>query len=212
MATPRDVPGEPTHTATSMLETATGVIQSFSPIKKIHQHLCAYTDYIYLPPLSLYLSISLLYILVGYFRFHFYGDDMTRQVEAHHFCSHQNEDMRQCLIYDSPGADARLIGVEYIVSEQLFLSLPDDEKPLWHSHEYEVKSGVLFMPGVPAMVQRVDLDKVCKTYGKTFHFWQVDRGDVLPLGLPQIMMALTRDGQLHEELARGNSLQLQLIP
>lgn len=59
------------------------------------------------------------------------------------------------------------------------------------------------MPGVPGLIERQDLDKVCKTYGKTIHFWQVDRGDGLPLGLPQIMMALTREGQLKEDLARG---------
>ncbi|KAM1030030.1 hypothetical protein ACFX13_034671 [Malus domestica] len=169
------VPGEPTPTSMAFLETATAAVQNFSPIKSIHQHLCA---------------------------FHFYSHDMTRQVEAHHFCAHQNEEMRQCLIYDSEAADAKLIGLEYIISEALFLTLPDSEKPLWHSHEYEVKSGVLFMPSVPGPIERQDLDKLCKTYGKTIHFWQVDRGDDLPLGIPQIMLALTRDGQLRPELAR----------
>lgn len=53
------------------------------------------------------------------------------------------------------------------------------------------------MPGVPGLIERQDLDKLCKTYGKTIHFWQVDRGDSL------IMMALTREGQLKEDLARG---------
>ncbi|KAL9237861.1 hypothetical protein vseg_012359 [Gypsophila vaccaria] len=171
------VPGEPTKTGTAMLETATAAVQNFGPINKIHQHLCA---------------------------FHFYGHDMTRQVEAHHFCGHQNEEMRQCLIYDSPEPDARLIGLEYIISENLFMTLPDTEKRMWHSHEYEVKSGVLFFPGlVPGAIQRQDLAKVAQTYGKTIHFWQVDRGDNLPLGIPQIMMALTRDGQLYNTLAQG---------
>ncbi|KAJ4766188.1 Oil body-associated protein 1a [Rhynchospora pubera] len=170
-----DVPGEPTETGTALLETATGTIQGFQPINNIHQHLCA---------------------------FHFYAHDMTRQVEAHHFCGHLNEDVRQCLIYDSPNKDARLIGIEYIVVESLFLTLPDDEKPLWHSHEFEVKGGYLFMPGVPGMVERQDLKQVCKTYGKVIHFWQVDRGDPLPLGIPQIMMALTRPGQLDENIAK----------
>ncbi|XP_052191274.1 oil body-associated protein 1A-like [Diospyros lotus] len=169
------VPGEPTHTKTSLVEKATSTIQSFGPINKIHQHLCA---------------------------FHFYADDMTRQVEAHHYCGHQNEEMRQCLIYDSPKPDANLIGLEYIISEELFLTVPDEEKPLWHSHQYEVKSGMLFMPGVPGPVERKDLEKVCKTYGKTIHFWQIDRGDTLPLGLPQVMMAFTRDGQLYDNLAQ----------
>ncbi|KAJ0455396.1 putative Oil body-associated protein [Helianthus annuus] len=72
---------------------------------------------------------------------------------------------------------------------------------MWHSHEYEMKSGVLFLPGVPGPVERKDLEKVAKTYGKTIHFWQVDRGDELPLGLPQVMMALTRDRQLYLSLA-----------
>lgn len=170
-----DVPGEKTKIGTSLVDSAAAAIQTFGPTKSIHQHLCA---------------------------FHFYADDMTRQVEAHHYCGHQNEEMRQCLIYDRPDADARLIGVEYIVTEELFLTLPDSEKPMWHSHEYEVKSGVLFLPGVPGPVERQDLEKVAKTYGKTIHFWQVDRGDELPLGLPQVMMALTRDGQLQPSLAK----------
>ncbi|PON36209.1 hypothetical protein PanWU01x14_330100 [Parasponia andersonii] len=170
-----NVAGEPTQTGTALLETATAAIQGFGPINQIHQHLCA---------------------------FHFYGDDMTRQVEAHHFCAHLNEEVRQCLIYDSPTSDARLIGIEYVVSENLFMTLPDSEKPLWHSHEYEVKSGMLFMPGIPGPIERKDMEKLVKTYGKTYHFWQVDRGDAIPLGLPQLMMAFTRDGQLYDHLAK----------
>lgn len=70
--------------------------------------------------------------------------DISKQVEAHHYCMHYNQDMRQCAIFDSPEADARLIGVEYIISEKLFDTLSDEEKKLWHSHEYEVKGGILF--------------------------------------------------------------------
>ncbi|KAJ8634401.1 hypothetical protein MRB53_027737 [Persea americana] len=64
------------------------------------------------------------------------------------------------------------------------------------------------MPGVPGAVQRRDLEKVCKTYGKTFHFWQVDKGDTLPLGLPQVMYAFTRDGQLDDNLVQGKWFDL----
>ncbi|KAI4334864.1 hypothetical protein L6164_013572 [Bauhinia variegata] len=170
-----EVAGDETKLGTSLLETATAAIQGFGPVNKIHQHLCA---------------------------FHFYSHDMTRQVEAHHYCSHLNEEVRQCLIYDSPHANARLIGVEYIISENLFLTLPDEEKKLWHSHLYEVKSGLLFMPRVPAVIENRDMEKVCKTYGKTYHTWQVDIGDSLPLGLPQLMMAFTRDGQIYENLVK----------
>ncbi|XP_006858585.2 oil body-associated protein 1A isoform X2 [Amborella trichopoda] len=170
-----EVPGEATQTGTALLEKATAVLEGFGPINSIHQHLCA---------------------------FHFYGDNMARQVQAHHYCSHPSEDMRQCLIYDSPDADARLIGVEYIISESLFLTLPDQEKKLWHSHEYEVKSGTLFMPGVPGPLQHREMEKLCKSYGKAIHFWQIDKGDSLPLGPPSLMYALTTDGQLDTQLAR----------
>jgi hypothetical protein len=36
------------------------------------------------------------------------------------------------LIFDSNEENARLIGVEYVVSERLFKTLPEDEKKLWH--------------------------------------------------------------------------------
>jgi len=35
-----------------------------------------------------------------------------------------------------------------------------------------------------------------------FLAWQVDRGDPLPLGVPQLMMAFIQDGQLNEDLLR----------
>lgn len=49
-----------------------------------------------------------------------YADDGTRQIHAHHYCSHLNEEVRQCVLYDSDAADARLIGVEYVISRRLF--------------------------------------------------------------------------------------------
>ena len=65
------------------------------------------------------------------------------QVEAHHFCACPNAEVRQCVIYDSDRADARLIGLEYIISAALFEQLPEEEKVYWHSHKYEVQSGTL---------------------------------------------------------------------
>jgi len=42
---------------------------------------------------------------------------MKRAVRAEHYCSHLNKDVFQCVIYDSSEKNARLIGVEYIISE-----------------------------------------------------------------------------------------------
>ena len=65
------------------------------------------------------------------------------QVEAHHYCSCTNDEVRQCVIYDSADSNARLIGIEYIIYRRLFESLPEEEKKLWHSHTYE--AGILFV-------------------------------------------------------------------
>ncbi|KAI9497661.1 hypothetical protein BDB00DRAFT_756365 [Zychaea mexicana] len=176
-----DIPGEPLSTQSKAVSATSGALQSFQPLGRICEHVCG---------------------------FHIYGHDMTRQVHAHHFCSHVNEDFRQCIIYDSPDADARLIGIEYIISEKLFDQLPVEEKRYWHSHDYEVRSGSLALP-MPRLMpelgakegEKAALLDLQKTYGKTWHTWQVDRGDSLPLGPAQLMMALTADGQLSPKLA-----------
>ena len=109
-------------------------------------------------------------------------------------------DVRQCLIYDTPQPNARLIGVEYMISATLYKSLEPSERKLWHSHVFEVKSGMLIMPGPNGLPTRIweeaetkEMEDVVGLYGKTYHFWQVDRGDKLPLGGPELMMSFTKD-------------------
>lgn len=131
--------------------------------------------------------------------FHMYADEMGRQVEATHFCIHLRHDLHQCVIFDRNAPDARLIGIEYIINEERFRSLPDDEKRLWHSHHYEVKSGILTAPGIPEIAEHSYFNDLVTTYGKTFHTWQYDRDD-FPYGIPQLMMGLTEDGQAQQTL------------
>jgi hypothetical protein len=139
--------------------------------------------------------------------FHMYADDMGRQVEASHFCIHLRHDLHQCVIFDRNAADARLIGIEYIVSEERFRGLTDDEKRLWHSHHYEVKSGILTAPGIPDLAEHTYFADLVSTYGKTFHTWQYDRDD-FPYGIPQLMMGLTEDGQVHDHLVHERDKRL----
>ena len=123
--------------------------------------------------------------------FHMYADDMGLEVEASHFCIHLRHDLHQCVIFDRNAADARLIGIEYIISEERFRGLPEEEKRLWHSHHYEVKSGELVAPGIPDMAEHAYFSDLVTTYGKTFHTWQYDRDD-FPYGIPQLMMGFTQ--------------------
>lgn len=170
------VPGVEKSAKTKMLEAGAELLQREAPLRRIHAHVCG---------------------------FHAYSGDMKRQVRADHYCAHLNDEVRQCVIYDSDKEDARLIGIEYIISERLFRELPEEEKTLWHSHRHEVKSGLLVAPGLPEVAENELMEELVTTYGKTWHTWQVDRGDALPLGVPQLMMSFTEDGQVNEELVRA---------
>jgi hypothetical protein len=141
--------------------------------------------------------------------FHMYADDMGRQVEATHFCIHLRHDLHQCVIFDRNAPDARLIGIEYIISEERFRGLPEDEKRLWHSHHHEVKSGTLVAPGIPDIAEHTYFNDLVTTYGKTFHTWQYDRDD-FPYGIPQLMMGFTQDGQADEALIRDRDRRLRI--
>ena len=167
-ASPVDAPGAAKEATTRALEVGAAALQSKPPLEAIN----AYLD-----------------------GFHFYNGRMDTQMEAHHYCAVLNEELIQCVIYDGNVKDAKLMGVEYIVSERLFKTLPRDEQALWHSHVYEVKSGALIAPGIPEVAERELMRKLVGTYGKTFHTWHTDLHKELPIGVPQVMMGFTSDGQ-----------------
>jgi len=132
--------------------------------------------------------------------FHFYNGNMAAQMEAHHYCGHLSEDFIQCVIFDGNGENAKIMGVEYIISKVLFDKLATDEKHLWHSHVHEVQSGQLIAPGIPEIAEHELMEKIAGTYGKTWHTWHTDREMTLPIGTPMLMMGFTKDGQANEKM------------
>ena len=124
---PVQSPGAPARPTTKVLEAGAAVLQDKPPIEALN----AYLD-----------------------GFHFYNGRPTAQMEAHHYCAVLNEELIQCVIYDGNVKDAKLMGVEYIISGRQFAALPAAEKRLWHSHVHEVKSGQLIAPGIPEAAER----------------------------------------------------------
>jgi len=132
--------------------------------------------------------------------FHFYNGNIHAQMEAHHYVDQLNADVYQAIIFDGNGRDAKIMGIEYIITARLFKTLSKEEKTLWHSHRYEVKSGSLIAPGIPEPAEHELMEKLVSTYGKTIHTWHTDQERTLPLGSPMIMMGFTKDGQLNPGL------------
>lgn len=184
MTIERETPTTPTRAATTMAGMATSMLQEFKPINNIKMYFNS---------------------------IHGYADEPRRQVIADHFCGHLTEDLRQCLIYDTQDEKtARLIGVEYIISRPMFEALPEEEKKYWHSHAYEVKSGLLVMPRVPDVMERHEMSKLANTYGKTWHLWQVDRGDPLPYGEPKLMCSMLKDSMVDQNLLAKRDRRLDI--
>ena len=172
-----EVPGREESTKTEILETGSDVLQTKAPFN----------------PMDVY--------LVG---FHPMKEDPNHQMEAHHFCTQVNEDFAQCVLFDGNTEDANLTGIEYIISEKLFETLPEEEKKYWHPHNYEILSGQLVAPGLPDVSEMELMDSKMNSYGKTWHVWSTGGpdggGDELPFGDPMLAWSFNRDGEARTEM------------
>ena len=157
---------------TAALETSADALQTDGPIGKISMHL------------------------VG---FHPAKDDPMMQMESHHFCNQLTEDLAQCVLYDGDGDEARLHGIEFIISEKLYTTLPEEERLYWHPHNYEILSGTLRLPRVPDVAEKAALADKMNSYGKTWHVWKTgvfgEPADALPLGPAHLAWSFNFDGE-----------------
>jgi hypothetical protein len=180
-------PGEPRTPKTAALESGAAVIQAKAPVEQISMYL------------------------VG---FHPSKSDPQVQMESHHYCDQVNEDLAQCVLYDGNTEDARLHGVEYIISGKLYGTLPAEEKPYWHPHNYEILSGHLRMPGLASPAEREALKGKINSYGKTWHFWKTgvygDENSALPLGPPHLAWSFNRDGEARRGLVEARDSRMKL--
>jgi hypothetical protein len=166
-------PGREKSAKTETLEAGAKVLQSNAPIKGYDIYLAG---------------------------FHPMKDHPEQQMEAHHYCHQMNEDFAQCVLFDGNTRNANMNGVEYIISEKLFDSLPEEEKKYWHPHNGEILSGQLVAPGIPKVAEKSLMKMKMNSYGKTWHFWntghQGHSADKLPFGDPMLAWSFNRDGEI----------------
>ena len=173
-------PGSERTGTTAALETSANLLQSKAPLDEI----------------SMYLS-----------GFHAAKDDPQMQMESHHYCDQITEEFAQCVLYDGNTADARMHGLEYIISERLYATLPAEEKAYWHPHNYEILSGTLRLPGVPDAAEKAAMRQKMNSYGKTWHVWMTGMHgkspDALPVGPPHLAWSFNRDGEARQEMIQA---------
>jgi hypothetical protein len=136
------------------------------------------------------------------------------QMEAHHYCHQMNNDFAQCVLFDSNTEKANMHGVEYIISEQLFNTLPAEEKKYWHPHNGEILSGQLVAPGIPKVAEKALMKDKMNSYGKTWHVWNTGHeghlSDKLPFGDPMLAWSFNRDGEAMPGLIEKRDRKMEL--
>jgi hypothetical protein len=140
---------------------------------------------------------------VDAFQLHFCGIHVAKnnskfQLTTQHYCGHRGN-VHQCLLFDSSAPDAKLLGVEYIIPNEIYQALSADEKKYWHPHTYEVLAGGLIAPTMTDEEELAFMKALLTTWGKTWHTWPDPTTDI-PYGDPLLMWALTADGQIDEQV------------
>ena len=129
---------------------------------------------------------------------------------AYHFCTEVNGDLNQCVLYDGTGPDAKLIGIEYLVSDAVYQKMPPEEKAFWHDHKYEVDGGYLKSLTQTGDEEQRTLGKIRTSWGKVYHTWA--SGTDYPRGPARLFWSVTGeqpfvlspDAELPVELARAH--------
>jgi protein tyrosine phosphatase (PTP) superfamily phosphohydrolase (DUF442 family) len=111
-------------------------------------------------------------------------DDPSLRVE--HFCKPHDRVMMVCQLYDSNSANATLIGIEYMITQEQYDSLPNREKPYWHAHREELRPERAdpMMPELSPEQAQAEMAKMFPTWGKVIITWIPS--DDLPSFPPQV--------------------------
>lgn len=166
-----------------LLEVGADALQAKKPIEQLNMHLNG---------------------------FHYASGDLAMQEEADHYCSRADNGFTQCVIFEGTGNDARMVGVEHIVTREMFDKMPSEERAYWHPHTYEVLSGTLIAPNIPAKAEHELMEILVSTYGKTWHLWHPKHDPTHPAGCAALMKGFTKDGQLKLELLKDRDRRFKV--
>jgi hypothetical protein len=107
--------------------------------------------------------------------------------EIHHYCKigESSNIFATCLLFDDDSSDANLIGIEFAISKNAYLALPEEEKPYWHSHDKEtITQANLSFPELTQDEAKKMMEVIPETYGKGIFVWnpadRIPQSSLLP--------------------------------
>ncbi|HLD04456.1 MAG TPA: DUF1264 domain-containing protein [Candidatus Nanoarchaeia archaeon] len=99
----------------------------------------------------------------------------TPELYVHHYCKGLPNGVTQCQLYDSDTVNARLIGVEFMVPNEVFEMFNESEKKYWHAHQEELKMVQLKAPEMSEVELENLKEALGKTHGKVIILWDPTR-------------------------------------
>ena len=149
---------------------------------------------------------------------HFCGIHMAKkdpkfQLITQHYCTAHTGgsegDVFQCVLFDGTGKNAKLLGVEYLISDEAYRKLPDSEKKYWHAHTYEVLGGGLIGQKMTDKEEMEFMKVIINTWGKAWHTWP-DPKTPVPVGEPLLIWSLMGDDHVDKAVLAARDQQFNV--
>lgn len=93
------------------------------------------------------------------------------RVPVHHWCKTINPQLIECLMFDSDNANANLIGIETIVTKDVWTAFAEKQKKEWHDHATEIIEAEATLPDTPAEEAAKIVEFLKGTRGRVVYIW-----------------------------------------
>lgn len=135
--------------------------------------------------------------------FHIAKDQPNVVIETQHYCMGLQDDLFQCVLFETtnPGTKPKLLGVEYVISDEAYQKLSQEEKAMWHPHDFEVREGLLALIGGSKEEEEQTMKVLVKSWGKTWHTWPNPQTKY-PVGNPLLMWSATKSGDVPAQMIK----------
>lgn len=101
----------------------------------------------------------------------------TERVAVHHWCKTINERLVECLLFDGDTANANLIGIETIVTNDVWNTFTKEQQKEWHDHATEIIEAEATLPDTPSEEAAKIVEFLKGTHGRVIYIWNFPSDD-----------------------------------
>ncbi|MBI4440543.1 DUF1264 domain-containing protein [Candidatus Woesearchaeota archaeon] len=99
------------------------------------------------------------------------------RVPVHHWCKNINEKLIECLLFDTDAKNANVVGIETIITNDVWNALAPAIQKEWHDHSIEIIEAEATLPDTPADEAAKIVDFLKGTHGRVIYIWNFPKED-----------------------------------